>query len=101
MHTEPDIVTVVARQTYKEPVSGAVLAAIEALIAASRAEAGCLEYSAHVSPSDPRQVLFYERWRNQQAFESHIATAHFERFVGNQAEHFATEGDLGFWRRLV
>jgi len=77
MQPEKDIVTVVARQTYKEPVAGASLAAIETLIAASRAEAGCVEYSAHINPDDPCQVLFYERWRDQQAFETHIATAHF------------------------
>lgn len=101
MHPEQDVVTVVARQTYKEPIAGAVLEAIKTLIAASRAEAGCLEYSAHVSPDDPRLVLFYERWSDQAAFEAHIATAHFERFVGGQADKFATEGDLGFWRKLV
>jgi quinol monooxygenase YgiN len=43
------------------------------LMAASRAEAGCLEYTFGADPIDPARVVLFERWESQAALDAHIA----------------------------
>jgi quinol monooxygenase YgiN len=40
---------------------------------ASRAEAGCLEYTFSADPLEPTRVLLFERWENQEALDTHLA----------------------------
>jgi hypothetical protein len=40
---------------------------------ASRAEAGCLEYTFGADPIDPSRVVLFERWESQAALDAHIA----------------------------
>jgi quinol monooxygenase YgiN len=44
-----------------------------ALMHASRAEPGCLEYAFCVDPIDPRRVVLFERWESQDALDTHMA----------------------------
>ncbi len=43
------------------------------LMSASRAEAGCLEYTFAADPIDARRVVLFERWESQEALDAHIA----------------------------
>ena len=44
-------------------------------IRASRAEAGCLEYSLMPDPIEPGRVVLYERWADQAALDAHLVGA--------------------------
>ena len=46
------------------------------LIRASRAEAGCLEYTFGADPIDPSRVVLFERWESQEALDAHLAALH-------------------------
>jgi len=42
-------------------------------IRATRAEAGCLEFTIAADPIEPGRVLLFERWAHQAALDVHIA----------------------------
>ena len=47
---------------------------MEAMLAASRIEDGCLDYSYAVDVADPGLVRVFEVWRDRAALEAHFAT---------------------------
>jgi quinol monooxygenase YgiN len=49
---------------------------MEAMLAASRAEDGCLVYSYAVDVADPGLVRVFEAWRDEAALQAHFATPH-------------------------
>lgn len=49
---------------------------MEAMIAASRAESGCIHYSYSVDVLDPTVVHISERWENREALREHFETNH-------------------------
>jgi quinol monooxygenase YgiN len=50
-------------------------------IAATRAEPGCLEFTALRSTEDPDAFVLYERYTSRAAFDAHRASPHFETIV--------------------
>ena len=49
---------------------------MQAMLAASRAEAGCLVYSYALDVEDPGLVRVFEAWRDPPALEAHFQTPH-------------------------
>lgn len=47
-----------------------------AMLAASRAEDGCLEYSYAEDVAEPGLIRVFEAWRDQAAIEAHFKTDH-------------------------
>ncbi len=69
-------------------------AAIEAarkVMAATREEPGCLEYTISADVDDPGRFVILERWASPEALEAHFATPHM-------AEFQAAMGGLGVRR---
>ena len=56
----------------------AVHAALAAVVAPTRAEAGCINYDLHRSNVDPAMFVLYEGWRGQEALDEHMRTPHFQ-----------------------
>jgi len=54
-----------------------VHAAIEACVAPTRAEPGCIDYDLHRNADDPAMFVLYEGWESQAALDAHMHTAHF------------------------
>jgi quinol monooxygenase YgiN len=50
---------------------------LQALVAPSRLEPGCVAYVLHVDPQDSGKLMFYERFADQAAIDSHLKTPHF------------------------
>lgn len=57
--------------------------ALVELTAPSQAEPGCLDYEPARDPSDPNAFFLFERWADQEAFEAHQASEHFQRWAVN------------------
>lgn len=51
------------------------------LTAASRQEAGCVNYVAHFVEDEPSTVLIYEQYRDGAALDHHRATPHFHQYA--------------------
>jgi quinol monooxygenase YgiN len=49
---------------------------MQAMLAASRAEDGCLAYSYAVDVEEPGLVRVFEAWRDQAALDAHFRTEH-------------------------
>ncbi|MCR5878192.1 putative quinol monooxygenase [Phenylobacterium sp. J367] len=49
---------------------------MEAMLAASRAEDGCLVYSYAVDVEDPGLIRVFEAWRDQAALDAHFQAPH-------------------------
>ena len=43
------------------------------MMRASRAEAGCLEYTFAADPLEPGRVVLFERWESQADLDAHLA----------------------------
>ena len=49
---------------------------MEKMLAASRAEDGCLVYSYAIDVQDPGLIRVFEAWRDQAALDAHMAQPH-------------------------
>lgn len=54
--------------------------ALNKVIPPSRAEAGCLAYVLHESIEEPGTFVFYEKYADDSALESHIQSSHYQAY---------------------
>ena len=59
----------------------AIHSALPAVIAATRAEAGCEEYGCYEDTQQPGRYVFVERWRDQASLDRHLATPHMAAWM--------------------
>ncbi|RWA73860.1 antibiotic biosynthesis monooxygenase [Mesorhizobium sp. M1C.F.Ca.ET.193.01.1.1] len=60
--------------------------AMERMISASRAEAGCLEYSYAQDVLDPGLIRVCEVWSDRAALDAHFKSAHIAEWRASWAE---------------
>lgn len=60
---------------------GELIAAATELVKLSRAEKGCVAYDFFASETNGCNFMFCETWADQNALDSHAASAHFMRLV--------------------
>ncbi|WP_394760698.1 putative quinol monooxygenase [Phenylobacterium sp.] len=65
-----------------------------AMLAASRAEDGCLTYSYGVDVADPGLIRVFEVWRDQAAIDAHFKAPHMAVWRAACAEHGVSERKL-------
>ncbi len=92
--------TLMAELTFLEPAGSELLAALATVVERTRAESGCLGYTAHLHADDPRRVLFLERWAGQAALDRHWASEHLAAFREFVTPRLAAAPTLTFWRSL-
>jgi quinol monooxygenase YgiN len=89
---------VVARYVVKEGREDTVVQLMRSNAEASRQEPDCLEFSVYQDVDDPRRVLLYERYTDEDAFQAHHRTPHFRDLVEAQVAPLLEER---VWTRLV
>lgn len=67
---------------------------IEDLVAESRQEEGMIDYRATTDVVDPNVVRFIERYEDQEAFEAHTQTDHFQELEDALPELLAGEPEV-------
>lgn len=61
------------------PETCAELAALlQAQVAPTRAEAGCINYDFHVDAANPCVFVFYENWASQADLDRHLRMPHLQ-----------------------
>jgi len=65
-----------------------------AMLAASRAEDGCLTYSYGEDVAEPGLIRVFETWRDQAAIEAHFKAPHMAAWRAACAEHGVSERRL-------
>lgn len=64
---------------------------LRALVAPTRAEAGCGQYDLHQDLANPLAFYMIEQWSSDEALQAHDASAHVQHFrakAGDFLEHF-------------
>ncbi|HEY1368572.1 MAG TPA: putative quinol monooxygenase [Gaiellaceae bacterium] len=74
---------IAVKWTIKDGEMDAVLAAMRPLMAASRAEPGCLQYDLHRDPGNPNVLFLYEQYADEDAYKAHADSEHFETHALN------------------
>jgi (4S)-4-hydroxy-5-phosphonooxypentane-2,3-dione isomerase len=59
----------------------AVEEALRAMTELTRAEPGCLSYTAHRSPEESNVFFLYELYRGEDAFQTHASSDYFGRYI--------------------
>ena len=69
----------------KDGREGDVKRVLHEVLIGSREEDGCIQYDVHQSIEDTTFVI-YEVWKHQDAVESHINSAHYEKYRNEIAD---------------
>ena len=64
------------------------------MMAASRAEDGCLTYSYGEDVAEPGLIRVFELWRDQAAIDAHVAAPHMAVWRAACAEHGVSDRKL-------
>jgi quinol monooxygenase YgiN len=93
-------VTVIAYLEVKPGTEEAFKVELEKVIAATRAEAACLNYDFHQSAEDSTKFVAYENWTSRAGLDQHAKSAHIQTFRAHCAELFAQPPRLTLWQKL-
>jgi quinol monooxygenase YgiN len=80
--------------------SEALGAALAALVAPTRLEAGCLNYDLHRSFDDADVWFVYENWRSPEGFDAHMLSEHLQAFLKATPDLIAGNIDLRRFRMI-
>jgi quinol monooxygenase YgiN len=72
----------------------AAMAIVEPLVAATRAEDGCVEYDFWVDPRDRGRIRVFEEWTSAEANAAHAASEHLATFYAALGGIRVTGGGL-------
>ena len=87
-------IRVVARVNVRPEKLDETQTAFDALVAGSRAEAGCIVYEALLNLEDPHEFTFFEEWASDQALREHFTLEHFTAVAGRAEELFEAPPDI-------
>ena len=71
-----ELLTVIARVRAKAGQESRLRRELLGLVAATRAETGCVSYVLHESNGEPGSYLFYEVWKTEADLNEHFQTPH-------------------------
>lgn len=91
------MIIVTGRIVASEDDIAAMREAIAAMEAASRAEAGCHDYTFSVELSEPTVLRVTECWESVDALRAHFDTPHMAGFQAAMAAHPPQSVDLRFY----
>jgi quinol monooxygenase YgiN len=91
------LATIKAKKGLEETVRNEVLA----LVAPTRAEAGCLNYDLHQSSDDPATLMLYENWVSREDLDKHLAMPYLQAFLGKVPELLAEPVQLLLWDKIA
>lgn len=83
------MIIVIAQLSVKPGKKAEVFALAQDLIAATRAEEGCISYTLLDDPADAGSCSFVEEWSDKQALKKHFTTPHIQKWREQSADLFA------------
>lgn len=83
--------TIVCRVVVKDGQQAAFTEVAEKLVNATRQEPGNVSYNLYQSPFDPTAFIFYEEYKDDEAFNAHANSEHFKAFADAIPDMLAAE----------
>ena len=90
------MIVVVGRVTTDADKRAELVRVGEAVAAASREEAGCLNYRLYQSTDDENAFVFVEEWEDDAALQQHFATPHIATFMRDVAPLVTSPPEVRF-----
>ena len=78
------MLTVIAEYQARSGQGAEIAAVLARHVAATRAEPGCVTFSAYQDPDDPDHFALYEQYIDEAAFHAHRQSPHFAEYVEGQ-----------------
>ena len=75
------MLTVIAHYRTLPNRSDEVAATLGRHVAATRREPGCVQFTVNRSTEDPEGFVLYEQYVDEDAFEQHRGSSHFEEYI--------------------
>ncbi len=72
---------IIAKVVAKKEAVQSVRSELLKLIAPTRKEDGCLDYSLHQDNDNPAVFIFYETWESPAHLEKHMNSDHFKAYI--------------------
>ncbi len=73
--------TIVAKLVAKKESVESVKSELKKLVAPTRKEDGCIEYTLHQDNDYPAEFIFYENWESAACLERHLNSDHYKAYV--------------------
>ncbi|KAF0174283.1 MAG: Antibiotic biosynthesis monooxygenase [Rhodobacteraceae bacterium] len=70
--------TIIGTVTARPETRAELATLLQAQVAPTRAETGCVNYDFHVDAADPCVFVFYENWTSRAALDAHLAMPHLQ-----------------------
>ena len=93
-------VTVVATFKAKAGMEETARETILALVAPTRAEAGCINYDLHQSPDDPSVYMLYENWVSKKDLDEHLAMPYLQDLLAKADDLFREPVGIALWQMI-
>lgn len=93
-------VTVVATFKAKPGMEETARETILALVAPTRAEAGCINYDLHRSPDDPSVFMLYENWVSKKDLDEHLAMPYLQDLLAKADDLFTEPVGIALWQMI-
>lgn len=84
---KPIVITAILKP--KDGCEDQLFQALQKVQAASREEAGCIQYDLHKGIDDPTYVL-YEVWKDNEALTRHAQSSHYQEYRESIADLLAS-----------
>ena len=68
---------------------------LDAMVAPTRAEPGCVNYDLHRLIDDPSRFVLYEGWHSKEALDEHMTLPHFTKMLHDLDAVVADKGADG------
>jgi quinol monooxygenase YgiN len=88
------MIFIVVRQPVRAKYSDAFPSLIEEFTAATRAEPGCISYDWYRSADDPKLWVLIEAYRDREAGEVHVQSAHFKAAMAQMPRWLAAAPEI-------
>ena len=87
-----DLLTVIASMRAAPGKRDELRRTLEALVAPTTVERGCVNYDLHQGLEDPDRFFFYENWESAADLDAHLAAPHLTAFAARIPELLDEQG---------
>ncbi|MGL6298514.1 MAG: putative quinol monooxygenase [Methanobacteriaceae archaeon] len=91
------MIIVLAKIVSKENNVNNIINEANTLINATRNESGCIEYNLHKSLENENELVFVEKWEDEDSLKSHLETEHFKVFGNSINDFLAKDIDISIF----
>ena len=93
------MITILAQIQAKSGLGSALETHLRQVVAPSRAEADCVFYTLHRVEGNSDTFVFYEKWADKAALDTHIASPHYQTYR-KEAEPLLASHDVQYLEEI-